>query len=134
MAALNEITLQLYIYCTHGVPHWRHRAKGNAKNSGTRVQVNKIRESLGRVVRNSTAAGLRQPHLERTRLCELSDAELDPVYVHQRDALRDTVRELAHPKSVNGQVRWACIDVLYELGPWQDSIARSGTPSSTWPE
>ncbi|CAL5219282.1 g1085 [Coccomyxa viridis] len=68
------------------------------------AQVNRIRESLGRVVRNSTAAGLRQPHLERTRLCELSDAELDPVYVRQRDALRDTVRQLAHPKSVNGQV------------------------------
>lgn len=67
--------------------------------------MNRIRESLGRVVRNSTAAGLRQPHLERTRLCELSDAELDPVYVRQRDALRDTVRQLAHPKSVNGQVR-----------------------------
>ena len=69
------------------------------------TQVNKIRESLGRVVRNSTAAGLRQPHLERTRLCELSDAELDPVYVRQRDALRGTVRQLARPKSVNGQVR-----------------------------
>ena len=70
-----------------------------------RTQVNKIRESLGRVVRNSTAAGLRQPHLERTRLCQLSDAELDPVYVRQRDALRGTVRQLARPKSVNGQVR-----------------------------
>lgn len=73
--------------------------------SAVRAQVNKIRESLGRVVRNSTAAGLRQPHLERTRLCELSDAELDPVYVRQRDALRGTVRQLARPKSVNGQAR-----------------------------
>ena len=66
--------------------------------------MNKIRESLGRVVRNSTAAGLRQPHLERTRLCQLSDAELDPVYVRQRDELRTRVRQLARPKSVNGQV------------------------------
>ena len=66
--------------------------------------MNKIRESLGRVVRNSTAAGLRQPHLERTRLCQLSDAELDPVYVRQRDDLRTRVRQLARPKLVNGQV------------------------------
>ena len=80
-----------------------------------RAQVNKIRESLGRVVRNSTAAGLRQPHLERTRLCELSDAELDPVYVRQRDALRDTVRELAHPKSVNGQVRCSSLVCPYPV-------------------
>jgi hypothetical protein len=56
------------------------------------------------VVRNSTAAGLRQPHLERTRLCQLSDAELDPVYVRQRDDLRTRVRQLARPKLVNGQV------------------------------
>ena len=68
--------------------------------------MNRIRESLGMVVRNSSAAGLRQPHLERTRLCELRDAELDPVYVTQRDALRDTVRQLARPKRVNGQVLW----------------------------
>ena len=72
-----------------------------------RAQVNKIRESLEMVVRNSSAAGLRQPHLERTRLCQLSDAELDPVYVRQRDALRETVRQLARPKRVNGQVRAA---------------------------
>ena len=56
------------------------------------------------MVRNSTAAGLRQPHLERTRLCQLSDAELDPVYVRQRDDLRTRVRQLARPKLVNGQV------------------------------
>ena len=72
-----------------------------------RAQVNKIRESLEMVVRNSSAAGLRQPHLERTRLCQLSDAELDPVYVRQRDALHDTVRQLARPKRVNGQARCA---------------------------
>ena len=68
-------------------------------------QVNKIRESLGVVVRNSTAYGLRQPHLERTRLCQLSDADLDPVYVRQRSGLRDLVRQLAKPKLLNGEVR-----------------------------
>ena len=73
--------------------------------SAMRVQVTKIWKPLGRVVRNSTAAGLRQPHLEYTRLCELSNAELDPVYMRQRDALRNSVRQLAHRKSVNGQVQ-----------------------------
>ncbi|KAK9908714.1 hypothetical protein WJX75_001863 [Coccomyxa subellipsoidea] len=68
------------------------------------AQVNKIRESLGVVVRNSTAYGLRQPHLERTRLCQLSDADLDPVYVRQRSGLRDLVRQLAKPKLLNGEV------------------------------
>ena len=68
-------------------------------------QVNKIRESLGVVVRNSTAYGLRQPHLERTRLCQLSDADLDPVYVRQRSGLRNLVRQLAKPKLLNGEVR-----------------------------
>ncbi|CAL8460728.1 g259 [Coccomyxa elongata] len=68
------------------------------------AQVNKIRESLGLVVRNSTAYGLRQPHLERTRLCQLSDADLDPIYVRQRSGLRDLVRQLAKPKLVNGEV------------------------------
>lgn len=68
------------------------------------VQVNKIRESLGVVVRNSTAYGLRQPHLQRTRLCQLSDADLDPIYVRQRDALRRLVRQLAKPKLVSGEV------------------------------
>ena len=67
--------------------------------------MNKIRESLGVVVRNSTAFGLRQPHLERTRLCQLSDADLDPVYVRQRSGLRDLVRRLAKPKLLNGEVR-----------------------------
>lgn len=67
--------------------------------------MNRIRESLGLVVGNSTAYGLRQPHLERTRLCELRDDELDATYVRQRDGLRRLVRQLARPKLLNGQVR-----------------------------
>jgi hypothetical protein len=67
-------------------------------------QVNKIRESLELMVSNSTAYGLRQPHLERTRLCELADSELDPGYVRQRDGLKRLVRQLARPKMVEGKV------------------------------
>eukprot|EP00976_Prorocentrum_cordatum_P020463 416070-Prorocentrum_minimum.AAC.1 len=42
-------------------------------------QVNRIRKSLVQISRNSTAFGLRQPHLQRTKLCELNDRDLDRV-------------------------------------------------------
>ena len=35
---------------------------------------------------------LAQPHLERTRLCEMKDSELDPKYVAQREGLRKLVQ------------------------------------------
>jgi hypothetical protein len=47
------------------------------------LQVNKIRLSLKLIAKNSTAYGLTQPHLDRTALCQLSDTELDPLYVEQ---------------------------------------------------
>ena len=50
------------------------------------------------MARNSTGFGLRQPHLERTRLCELGDADLDPSYVSQRSELREMLFSLAKPK------------------------------------
>lgn len=68
------------------------------------VQVNKIRQSLQLVARNSTAFGLHQPHMERTKLCELGDEQLDPKYVEQRTGLRQLVQQLAKPKKVNGKV------------------------------
>lgn len=43
-------------------------------------QVNRVRRSLQRLAVNSTAVGLRQPHLDRTKLCELPDEQLDPTY------------------------------------------------------
>ena len=52
-------------------------------------ELNRIRESLRALAGNSTAFGLRQPHLERTKLCELRDDELEPAYVAQRDQLGD---------------------------------------------
>ena len=85
--------------------------------------MNKIRESLHLIARNSSAFGLVQPHLERTRLCALPDAELvskvscdtdtssselkifyvvtmlqDPRYLRQRAQLRNLVHGLARPK------------------------------------
>lgn len=62
------------------------------------MQVNRIRQSLALIARNSSAFGLVQPHLERTRLCELPDSQLDPKYLIQRAALHERVLGLAHPK------------------------------------
>jgi hypothetical protein len=47
---------------------------------------------------------LPQPHLDRTKLCELGDAELDPRYLHQRDALKQLVQQLVKRKVVGGSV------------------------------
>lgn len=44
-----------------------------------------------------------QPHLERTKLCELGDAELHPSYVSQRDRLRKVVTSMIRPKIVQGE-------------------------------
>ncbi|CAI5494657.1 unnamed protein product [Closterium sp. Naga37s-1] len=66
-------------------------------------QVNLIRQSLNLMAANSTAFGLTQPHLARTHLCELSDEELDPKYVRQRNQLRQLVASLVQPKIVSGR-------------------------------
>jgi hypothetical protein len=63
-----------------------------------RAQVNRIRQSLALIARNSTAFGLVQPHLERTKLCQLGDEALEPKYLRQRSALQQLVTGLAHPK------------------------------------
>lgn len=46
---------------------------------------------------------LPQPHLDRTKLCELDDAQLDKRYVTQRDGLRTVVQDRAKAKVVGGQ-------------------------------
>ncbi|KAG2451674.1 hypothetical protein HYH02_003454 [Chlamydomonas schloesseri] len=65
--------------------------------------LNQVRSSLSALARNSTGFSLRQPHLDRTRLCELADVDLDPVYVAQREQLKATVQALARPKVVAGR-------------------------------
>lgn len=67
-------------------------------------QVNKIRSSLSVIAKNSTAFGLKQPHLERTKLCTMGDDELDPQYLQQRASLHELVHHLATPKIYLGKV------------------------------
>ena len=62
-------------------------------------ELNRIRTSLRALAGNSTAFGLRQPHLERTKLCELRDDELEPAYVEQRDQLRRIITQSAKAKA-----------------------------------
>jgi hypothetical protein len=56
------------------------------------------------VVNDSVAFGLPQPHLDRTRLCELPDAELASSYRAARDALRVHLVDSARPKALRGKV------------------------------
>ncbi|KAK9684858.1 hypothetical protein RND81_10G237400 [Saponaria officinalis] len=67
-------------------------------------QVNQIRESLAIMGDNSTAFSLPQPHLQRTKLCELNDADLDPGYVRKRDQLKEVVASIVRPKIVQGKM------------------------------
>ncbi|KAI5680199.1 hypothetical protein M9H77_01426 [Catharanthus roseus] len=66
-------------------------------------QVNQIRDSLAVMGDNSTAFSLPQPHLQRTKLCEMKDGELDPVYVSKRDQLKELVASIVRPKIVQGK-------------------------------
>ena len=68
-----------------------------SKDAGI-AAVNKVRSSLRRIAPKSTAFGLPQPHLDRTKLCELGDEALAPSYREKRDELRELVRKLAAPK------------------------------------
>ena len=63
-------------------------------------QLNRIRTSLRQLARNSTAIGLPQPHLDRTRLCELGDDSFELAYLAKREELRALIRQLAAPKVV----------------------------------
>ncbi|EPS65605.1 hypothetical protein M569_09172, partial [Genlisea aurea] len=66
-------------------------------------QVNQIRDSLAIMGDNSTAFSLPQPHLLRTKLCELKDSELDPSYVEKREQLKTLVSSIIRPKIVHGK-------------------------------
>eukprot|EP00897_Mesotaenium_endlicherianum_P008252 jgi/Mesen1/7455/ME000389S06798 len=65
--------------------------------------VNQIRQSLALMAENSTAFGLRQPHLARTKLCELADRDFDQAYVEQREQLKGVVSSMVSPKMVQGR-------------------------------
>ncbi|KAL8092630.1 uncharacterized protein LOC141692261 [Apium graveolens] len=66
-------------------------------------QINHIRDSLAIMGDNSTAFSLPQPHLQRTKLCDLKDSDLDPSYVKKRDQLKELVVSVIRPKVVQGK-------------------------------
>ncbi|CAL9088445.1 unnamed protein product [Musa textilis] len=66
-------------------------------------QVNKIRTSLARMANNISAFGLPQPHLRRTKLCDMKDTELDPLYVQNREQFKQFVASIIRPKIVQGK-------------------------------
>lgn len=66
-------------------------------------QVNQIRESLEIMGENSTAFSLPQPHLLRTKLCNLPDSDLDPSYIKRREELKGLVTSMIQPKMVRGK-------------------------------
>ncbi|XP_006657504.1 guanylate-binding protein 4-like [Oryza brachyantha] len=66
-------------------------------------EVNRIRDSLAFMGDNSTAFSLPQPHLQRTKLCDMHDQELDPLYIERRDQLKHIVASMIKPKLVQGR-------------------------------
>src|SRR4051812_44421026 len=44
-----------------------------------------------------------QPHLQRTKLCEMADSDLEPTYVERRDQLKELDASIMHPKIVQGK-------------------------------
>ncbi|XP_062214327.1 uncharacterized protein LOC133915255 [Phragmites australis] len=66
-------------------------------------EVNQIRDSLAVMGNNSTAFSLPQPHLQRTKLCDLEDKELEPLYVQRREQLKQLVASIIKPKIVQGR-------------------------------
>uniref|UniRef100_A0A3Q7H2U7 GB1/RHD3-type G domain-containing protein n=1 Tax=Solanum lycopersicum TaxID=4081 RepID=A0A3Q7H2U7_SOLLC len=86
-------------------------------------KVNQIRDSLAVMGDNSTAfslpqlsvfpirtwndasplLALLQPHLQRTKLCDMKDVELDPDYVKKKEQLKEIVASIVRPKIVQGK-------------------------------
>lgn len=44
-----------------------------------------------------------QPHLQRTKLCDMDDQELDPLYIERRDELKQIVTSMIKPKLLQGR-------------------------------
>ncbi|CAK9309944.1 unnamed protein product [Citrullus colocynthis] len=65
--------------------------------------VNQIRDSLAIMGDNSTAFSLPQPHLQRTKLCDMKDGELEAAYVAKREELKELVMSIIRPKIVQGK-------------------------------
>ncbi|XP_027366125.1 guanylate-binding protein 4-like [Abrus precatorius] len=65
--------------------------------------INHIRDSLAIMGDDSTAFSLPQPHLQRTKLCDMKDVELDQLYVKRREQLKELVASIVSPKIVQGK-------------------------------
>ena len=74
-----------------GAHHGRYQ---DAEETHAVAELNRIRRSL-HVFPKHVGRGLALPHLDRTKLCDLPDSELNPVYREQRAELRQTVNQLA---------------------------------------
>lgn len=46
---------------------------------------------------------VKQPHLQRTKLCDMKDGELDPMYVKKKEQLKQLVASIIRPKIVQGR-------------------------------
>ncbi|CAN0898249.1 NADH dehydrogenase [ubiquinone] flavoprotein 2, mitochondrial [Linum grandiflorum] len=78
----------------------------NLQNNGLSKEifyVNQIRESLAIMGDKNTTFSLLQPHLQRTKLSELKDSELEPSYVSRREKLKEIVSGIICPKIVQGK-------------------------------
>ncbi|XRB05729.1 GB1/RHD3-type G domain-containing protein [Pycnococcus provasolii] len=67
----------------------------NPDNNRDLAQLNDVRLSLRSLGWEHIGRGLRQPHVDRTRLCELTDDQLDSTYVTQMHDLRHDIRSRA---------------------------------------
>ncbi|KAK8711614.1 hypothetical protein V6N13_146890 [Hibiscus sabdariffa] len=51
------------------------------------------------------AFSLPQPHFMRTKLCDLKDDELDPMYAKKREQWKELVASVIRPKIVQGNLQ-----------------------------
>ncbi|EER98071.2 hypothetical protein BDA96_02G055400 [Sorghum bicolor] len=92
-------------------------------------ELNQIRDSLAVMGDNSTAFSLPQPHLQRTKLCDMEDQELDPLYVKKRDQLKEVVASMIKPKIVQGRILNGTEFVSF-LGQILEALNKGEIPST----
>uniref|UniRef100_A0A804Q5X4 GB1/RHD3-type G domain-containing protein n=1 Tax=Zea mays TaxID=4577 RepID=A0A804Q5X4_MAIZE len=100
-------------------------------NGDTNIdELNQIRDSLAVMGDNSTAFSLPQPHLQRTKLCDMEDQELDPLYVKKRDQLKEVVASMIKPKIVQGRTLNGTEFVSFLGQVYSEIMGRAGLPVS----
>ncbi|KAI3829718.1 hypothetical protein L1987_03846 [Smallanthus sonchifolius] len=62
-----------------------------------------VDEALRHVPNSNGDKNIDQPHLQRTKLCDLKDGELDQSYVQKREQLKEVVKSVIRPKIVQGK-------------------------------